>query len=321
MAFRPILDSAFYFFEPISQEAFLVTSTPRNDLPAGFTPLEAHADQFTLLGYRLLNDHTAPGEPLTLFLAWRVERQPDRNYSFFAHLIDSSGRVIGQSDRTIQTTRYLPGDVIVERFFVAPLPDTPPGDYTIDTGIYTVKNGAILPLPYEATLVADPAPASPNAQITRATIDPLTTLIPQPPSSAIALSHGIYFLNSHTPTPPNTSTLKPGDQLILDLTFLSTRPLTRDYVVSIQMIGEGFSWVAVSDSVPALGAIPTLKWIAGSTIVDRHVINIPADAPPGPATAWLILYDNFTQQLLSLLDAQLIQQNPSIPLGVWMITP
>jgi len=33
----------------------------------------------------------------------------------------------------------------------------------------------------------------------------------------------------------------------------------------------------------------------------------------------LILYDNFTQQPLALLDAQLIQQGPSIPLGTWNI--
>jgi hypothetical protein len=309
MAFRRIRDGAFYFFEPISREAFLVTSAPRNDRPEGFTSLEANfSDQFTLLGYRLLDDHTTPGEPLTLFLAWRVEQQPDRDYSFFAHLVDAAGRVIGQSDHAVQPTRYLRGDVIVERFFIAPLPGTPPGDYTLITGIYSVENNSIVPL-------------SDSIEITRVSIDPAASLIPHPASPAIALSHGIYFLDSRTATPPHLSTLKPGDELILDLTFLSTRPLTRDFVVSIQMIGDDYSWVVISDSIPALGAIPTLKWIAGSTIVDRHVIDIPREAPPGAASAWLILYDNFTQQPLSLLDAQLIQQSPSIPLGVWMITP
>ena len=71
--------------------------------------------------------------------------------------------------------------------------------------------------------------------------------------------------------------------------------------------------------MPALGAIPTLKWIAGSGVVDRHVIDIPRDALPGPAAVSLILYDNFTQQPLALLDEQLVRRGQSIPLGTYTI--
>ncbi len=71
--------------------------------------------------------------------------------------------------------------------------------------------------------------------------------------------------------------------------------------------------------MPALGAIPTLKWIAGSQIADRHVLNIPDDAAPGPATISVILYDSFTQEPLALLDAELIKQGPSIPIGTWVV--
>jgi hypothetical protein len=67
------------------------------------------------------------------------------------------------------------------------------------------------------------------------------------------------------------------------------------------MTGQG--WRVSDDSVPAFGAIPTLKWVAGSQITDRHVLKIPADAAPGPATISLILYDAFTQEPLALLDA------------------
>ncbi|HLF26792.1 MAG TPA: DUF2723 domain-containing protein [Anaerolineae bacterium] len=314
MFFRDEFSASPYIFEPISREAFLVRQSPITDsqfpIP-DLTPLEARfADRFTLLGYRLLDTHTSPGEPLTLFLAWRVETQPDRDYSFFVHLVDSTGRVIGQSDRTLPTTRHRSGDAIVERFFVAPLVDTAPGEYALVTGIYSSENGAIVQ-------VGD------RVQVASATIQPSNhpTNYPtiQPTSPAIPLAHGIYFLD---PLPyPQASTLPPGSRLTLDLHFRATRPLTRDFVVSVQMVGQGQAWKVTSDSVPALGAIPTLKWIAGSEIVDRHVIDIPADAPPGPATISLILYDSFTQQPLALLDEQLIQHGASISLGTWHIAP
>ncbi len=303
-----------YLFEPIGREAFLVRQSPReaSNLPPGYAPLDADfAGQFKLLGYRLLDSHTTPTEPLAMLLIWRVETRPDRDYSFFVHLVDANGRVIGQSDRSLSTTRYNPGDVIVERFFVAPLPDVPPGEYTLVTGIYSVESGGIVQL-------AD------RVQVTQATVespDPLTPLMceasPAADQTRIALSHGICFLGSRPY--PHTPTLVRGDRLILDLRFLATRPLTRDFVVSAQMIGVDYSWSAISDSVPALGAIPTLKWIADSQIVDRHVIVISADAPPGPATVSLTLYDNFTQQPLALLDELLIQRGPAIPLGTWNI--
>jgi len=308
MFFREEFSASPYFFEPISREAFQVRESPASRLPADFTLREAgFGNSFTLLGYRLLDQRTTPAEPLTLFLAWRVETQPDRDYSFFVHLVDATGRVIGQSDRTLPTTRYKPGDVIVERFFVVPLPNVPPGDYSLFTGIYSVEGGSIVPL-------AD------RIEVATATIQPTSQLTNQPPPPAVALSNGIYFLGA-TASPPLTQSLKPGDRLTLDLRFLATRPLTRDYVVSVQMIGSGYSWKAASDSVPALGAIPTLKWIAGSEIIDRHVIDIPPDAPPGPATVSLILYDNFTRQPLALLDEQLVQQGQSIPLGAWTLAP
>jgi len=104
--------------------------------------------------------------------------------------------------------------------------------------------------------------------------------------------------------------------LTLDLKFVASRPILRDLVVSVQMNGATH---VVDDSVPALGAIPTLKWIAGSEVVDRHVLVIPQDVTPGTATVTLSLYDAFTQEPLALLDAELIKQGPTIPLGTWTI--
>ena len=118
--------------------------------------------------------------------------------------------------------------------------------------------------------------------------------------------------------------LEPGGDVTLGLRFLSMRPLERDYVVSTPLTGlnpDGtWAWRSADDTVdtvPALGAIPTLKWIHGSAIFDPHNVTIPGNAPPVPVTGSLVIYDHFTQAPLPPLDERL---GPSVPLGTWTIS-
>ncbi len=108
----------------------------------------------------------------------------------------------------------------------------------------------------------------------------------------------------------------------LGLHFLSMRPLERDYVVSTALAGlnpdQTWAWRVDDDSVPALGAIPTLKWIHNSTIFDPHQLTIPNDAPQLPAEGSLVVYDHFTQAPLPPLDERL-HLPPTIPLGDWTV--
>jgi len=116
--------------------------------------------------------------------------------------------------------------------------------------------------------------------------------------------------------------LEPGAEAELGLRFLGVRPLERDYIVSTSLIGlnpDGtWAWPNVpDDGVPAMGAIPTLKWIRGSTVLDPRRLTIPGDAPSIPATAFLAIYDHFTQAPLPALDERL---DPTVPLGSWSVT-
>lgn len=111
----------------------------------------------------------------------------------------------------------------------------------------------------------------------------------------------------------------------LPQTFGSSRPMTRDLVVSVRLIGyqpDGFlwAWTEQDDGVPALGAIPTLKWIENSQIVSPHTLSTPEAATPGQHVgATLRLYDAFTQRPLPILDERITNQFPWIPLGeiIW----
>ena len=111
-----------------------------------------------------------------------------------------------------------------------------------------------------------------------------------------------------------------GESLTLNQEFRSGRPINRDYVVSVRLIGlepDGFHWAwwDLRDSVPAMGGIPTLKWVEGSLVRSPHRVTVSPDAPPGQVlTGALTLYDSFTRRPLPILDERITAGQPWIPL-------
>lgn len=114
--------------------------------------------------------------------------------------------------------------------------------------------------------------------------------------------------------------LSPGDSIVVDQEFRSARPINRDYVVSVRLIGlepDGIHWAwwDLRDSIPAMGAIPTLKWVRGSFVRSSHRVTVDESALPGQTlTGALILYDAFTNRTLAILDERIMAENPWIPL-------
>ena len=135
----------------------------------------------------------------------------------------------------------------------------------------------------------------------------------------VPLGQGIVWKGDPL-THASLSTLQP---LTLVQTFTSRRPITRDLVISVRLIGfeaDGFHWAwwDLEDSIPAMGAIPTLKWIAGSTVHSPHRVVVDAATQPGQAVgATVRVYDAFTTRPLPLLDERITNdlQLPWIPLG------
>jgi hypothetical protein len=115
---------------------------------------------------------------------------------------------------------------------------------------------------------------------------------------------------------------RPGERPYLPQRLAASQPVLRDLVVSVRLVGyepDGFHWAwwELDDGVPALGAIPTLKWVAGSRVWDPHWLRVATDAPPGQELgAFVRLYDAFTGQPLPILDERLVEGLPAIPLGL-----
>jgi hypothetical protein len=155
----------------------------------------------------------------------------------------------------------------------------------------------------------------------------VTTLLDLPPDQAgfglgTADSHSRYipFGNSILVTRVDfPATARPGESITLAVHFLAARPIMDDIAVKVEVDGAG--WHASAEGTAVDGGIPTLRWIAGSRLIDRRTLTIPLNAAPGPATVRLILYDGLTQQKLAVLDPRLAPFGPGAPLGSMTILP
>ncbi len=107
----------------------------------------------------------------------------------------------------------------------------------------------------------------------------------------------------------------PGEMMALDVTLVALRPLTGDDAVSVRLMDADGRWLDRHDIQPALGAIPTLKWIRGSRVVDRHLLRVPEDFAGDQVQAALVAYERFRMTSLVPMDGRFSE----VPLGAWTI--
>lgn len=104
----------------------------------------------------------------------------------------------------------------------------------------------------------------------------------------------------------------PGEVMTVDVALVGLRALTDDIAISVRLTDEAGRYLGAHDCQPALGTVPTLKWIGGSQVQDRHLIPIPADWTGGSARATLVAYERFRMTPLLPLDDRLRE---GVPLG------
>ena len=108
-----------------------------------------------LLGYDLPEQVVRPGDFATLTLYWQTDGVLKDRYKVFTHLIgtvwngDQGNFLWGQQDNEPQadqlpTTRWVPGEVIVDRYRVKVDPKAPAGIYQVEVGMYGLLDGVRL---------------------------------------------------------------------------------------------------------------------------------------------------------------------------------
>jgi hypothetical protein len=97
----------------------------------------------------------------------------------------------------------------------------------------------------------------------------------------------------------------PGGQLHLTYAWHARVHPTAIYAVFNHLVAADGTLVAQVDGWPQEGRMLTIQWQAGEYIEDGYLLEIPADAPPGPYTLYVGLYDAATDERQpAFLDGQ-----------------
>lgn len=99
------------------------------------------------------------------------------------------------------------------------------------------------------------------------------------------------------------ATAAPGTDLAVTLVWRAAMPTVIGYAVSVQLLDPDGRPVAQHDGAPGGGARPTTGWIPGEIVVDRHVLALPRDLPPGRYDLIAALYHPLTGARRSVTGA------------------
>lgn len=99
------------------------------------------AGEIAFVGYTLEPRSLSGGETLTATLYWQVLAEPRYDYAIFAQVLDAEYRVWGSRDGGGVT--WTPGSVVTETRYITLLPDTPPGSYPLQVGLFHQETGRL----------------------------------------------------------------------------------------------------------------------------------------------------------------------------------
>ena len=279
------------------------------------------ADQLLLTGYALSTDHPGPGDEVILHLYWQAIR-PERNYTVFVHVVGADGQGLTQVDGQpflglYSMATHWPRDraVVDVRRLTIP-PDTSPGRYRVEVGLYDGDDVDAGPLP-----VLD---AAANPVGYSVVLDYLHVNVASPPEPTQLVPEGnlgglVRLVGYHPPLPIQVMA---GTTLPLTLTWESLAEMEADYTVFIHLVGGDVQPVAQVDSQPLGGTYPTRFWDPGERLADPHLLSVPLDVPSGEYELIVGMYLPSTGERLPLLNAEGEILGDSILLGqVTVVSP
>jgi hypothetical protein len=97
---------------------------------------------------------------------------------------------------------------------------------------------------------------------------------------------------------------RPGGLAVLTLYWQAVEVVNLPYKIFVHLESSDGKALAQADDFPACGTRSTQHWPVGQTIVDRHIVRLPADIPPGDYLLRVGLYEPQTGLRMDLLDAQ-----------------
>lgn len=250
-----------------------------------------------LLGYEA-EEHgdLHPGDSLLLTLFWQAVSQVPGNYQVNLRLVSAAGQVWwASSDHPVSgmypSAAWKPGEVIPDWHEVPIVGIVPPGEYTVELGLFLpfAQEGLVGTNGQEWVPVHRVRVASPLRGIETRIAHPLRAIAP---GRWQLLG---YDLPRQAP---------PTGRVPLTLYWQSLGPLP-DYQVGTRLItptGET-EWVWV---VPGNGEYPTSEWLPRTSVVTRQLLTMPAER--GPVTVQVAVRESPSPSARSVEDGMGTEQ-------------
>jgi hypothetical protein len=122
-----------------------LNSPPGEARPAQHEVEASFEGMIELLGYDLPRTQVRPGETVPLVLYWRALSDVKENYQSFVHLAQPLDTVWGQEDHLnpggLPTRRWPRDKYVWDAYEIYVRPETPPGAYSLNVGLYLRSEG------------------------------------------------------------------------------------------------------------------------------------------------------------------------------------
>ncbi|MBN1657193.1 MAG: hypothetical protein JXA93_02265 [Anaerolineae bacterium] len=229
-----------------------------------------------------------PGDTLPLVLYWQAVAPVPYESIVFVHLLGPDGERIAQDDGPplggVQPmTHWVPGEVLPDRRTLNLPSDLPPGHYQLVAGLYDRESGRRPVTGGGAGRVHDDAVILDYVRV----IDGETGV---PPVTVDALFKGegdkIALLGYDLA--PGTVTA--GSELVLTLYWQTVDPVSAPYTTFVHILNADGQIRSQDDGPPLNGFYPTSFWDPGEVVVDRRVVTVDPDTPPGTYQVAVGLY-------------------------------
>lgn len=275
-----------------AQRIFL-TASP---IPPEGSPISTEAG-LGLLGARVKELKVEPGETLTVDLLLTTDRPLERDYTLTLSLLDPDGdRRWGQTDlppldRVYPTSAWQPGERILQSVDIDVSPEASAGEKVLTLGFYAYETTRKL-LPLRDDAASDNLILLPERPIVR------WPVVHESPSMQATQLANLGNLARLVGYDLSDETLQGGMDLDVILHWQCLQEMSTNYTVFVHLLDEDGTLVTQSDRYPGDGQFPTMGWIAGEYITDRHTLSLPSGLPEGTYRLSVGLYDLNTGQRL-----------------------
>jgi len=253
----------------------------QHELWAGFVDGGGRVE---LLGYDLPRRRVRSGETVPVTLYWHALTPLEVNYQSFVHLARPLHVLWGQEDHlnpgNLPTERWPLDRYVWDEYEIPILPGTPPGEYALNVGIYSMAEGYRLQRYDEVGQIAGDSVVIALVEVERPRRQPTVAELGMTREVDAAFPEGGVTLLGYA-QPYEQMALPGGWPLTLFWRAERDAPaaLSRDLVL---LDAEGREAARLSGA-PADGAYPFGAWQAGEVVRDPLVLAVPQMLDLGPA--------------------------------------